>query len=90
MLTRLSGPENSQSFLDALCIRTVPKPLALSCLQSSEESSGSIHVKKSRYYGREHGMWKFVSSNGVLQFQQARVKRCRTDVTGFELAAVSM
>uniref|UniRef100_A0A8I6G7D0 PDZ and LIM domain 5 n=1 Tax=Rattus norvegicus TaxID=10116 RepID=A0A8I6G7D0_RAT len=45
--TRLSGPENSQSFLDALCIRTVPKPLAFSCLQSSEESSGSIHVKKS-------------------------------------------
>uniref|UniRef100_A0A8I6ARU2 PDZ and LIM domain 5 n=1 Tax=Rattus norvegicus TaxID=10116 RepID=A0A8I6ARU2_RAT len=44
---KLSGPENSQSFLDALCIRTVPKPLAFSCLQSSEESSGSIHVKKS-------------------------------------------
>lgn len=45
--TRLFGPENSQSLLDALCISTVPKPLALSCLQSSEESSGSVHVKKS-------------------------------------------
>ncbi|XP_021052758.1 PDZ and LIM domain protein 5 isoform X2 [Mus pahari] len=45
--TRLSGPENSQSLLDALCISTLPKPLALSCLQSSEESSGSVHVKKS-------------------------------------------
>ncbi|XP_076789430.1 PDZ and LIM domain protein 5 isoform X4 [Arvicanthis niloticus] len=43
---RLSGPENSWSLLDALCISTVPKPLALSCLQSSEQSSGSIHVKK--------------------------------------------
>jgi hypothetical protein len=51
MLARLFGPENSQSLLDALCISTVPKPLALSCLQSSEESSGSVHVKKSRYYG---------------------------------------
>ncbi|XP_028711212.1 PDZ and LIM domain protein 5 isoform X1 [Peromyscus leucopus] len=45
--TRLSGPENSQSLLDALCISTVPKPLAFSCLQSSEKSSGSIRVKKS-------------------------------------------
>ncbi|XP_029330967.1 PDZ and LIM domain protein 5 isoform X3 [Mus caroli] len=45
--TRLFSPENSQSLLDALCISTVPKPLALSCLQSSEESSGSVHVKKS-------------------------------------------
>ncbi|XP_051021857.1 PDZ and LIM domain protein 5 isoform X2 [Acomys russatus] len=42
--TRLSGP---QFLLDALCISTVPKPLALSCLQSSEKSSGSIHVKTS-------------------------------------------
>ncbi|XP_059122339.1 PDZ and LIM domain protein 5 isoform X3 [Peromyscus eremicus] len=45
--TRLSGPENPQSLLDALCISTVPKPLVFSCLQSSEKSSGSIHVKKS-------------------------------------------
>ncbi|XP_052586437.1 PDZ and LIM domain protein 5 isoform X8 [Peromyscus californicus insignis] len=44
---KLSGPENSQSLLDALCISTVPKPLVFSCLQSSEKSSGSIHVKKS-------------------------------------------
>ncbi|XP_060248601.1 PDZ and LIM domain protein 5 isoform X13 [Meriones unguiculatus] len=45
--TRLSGPENLQSLLDALCISTVPKPLALSCLQPSEKSRDSIHVKKS-------------------------------------------
>ncbi|XP_036046102.1 PDZ and LIM domain protein 5 isoform X11 [Onychomys torridus] len=44
---RLSGPENSQSLLDALGISTVPKPLALSCLQSSRKSSGSVPVKKS-------------------------------------------
>uniref|UniRef100_A0A8C2N785 PDZ and LIM domain 5 n=1 Tax=Cricetulus griseus TaxID=10029 RepID=A0A8C2N785_CRIGR len=44
--TRLSGPESSQSLLDAFCISTVPKPLAFSCLQPSEKSSGSIHVKK--------------------------------------------
>ncbi|XP_021089612.2 PDZ and LIM domain protein 5 isoform X14 [Mesocricetus auratus] len=44
--TRLSGPESPQSLLDALCISNVPKPLAFSCLQPSEKSSGSSHVRK--------------------------------------------
>ncbi|KAM7317858.1 hypothetical protein ACRRTK_022595 [Alexandromys fortis] len=47
MLARLSGPENSLFLMNSLCISTVPKPLAFSCLQFSEKSSGSIHVKKS-------------------------------------------
>ncbi|XP_004387065.1 PDZ and LIM domain protein 5 isoform X9 [Trichechus manatus latirostris] len=44
--TRLFNPENYHSLLDALCISPVPKPLALSYLQSSRKSTGSIHVMK--------------------------------------------
>ncbi|XP_049741637.1 PDZ and LIM domain protein 5 isoform X3 [Elephas maximus indicus] len=44
--TRLFSPENYRSLLDALCISPVPKPLALSYLQSSRKSTGSIHVMK--------------------------------------------
>ncbi|XP_053778900.1 PDZ and LIM domain protein 5 isoform X8 [Desmodus rotundus] len=44
--TRLSSPEKYHSLLDALCISPVSKPLALSYLQSSRKSAGSIQVKK--------------------------------------------
>ncbi|XP_077618452.1 PDZ and LIM domain protein 5 isoform X4 [Crocuta crocuta] len=44
--TRLSSPDKYHTLLDALCISPVSKPLALSYLQASRKSTGSIHVKE--------------------------------------------
>ena len=51
MLTRLYSPEKYHSLLDALCISPVSKPLAFSYLQPLRKSTGSVHVKKTRYGG---------------------------------------